>query len=220
MFVGHLALAYVAKRAQPTTNVGWFVAAVTTADLLWPIFLLLGVEQVSIAPGHTAFTPLAFDAYPWSHSLLMLIVWGFVLMAIARKAGVDRRASWLLVPLVVSHWLLDFVTHAPDMPLWPGRSPRFGLALWDSIPGTFVVEGALWIASLALYLQGRRARRWPARVGFWSFVAVSTVLWASGPFGPPPPSTNALAWFALVGWVTIPWAGLSDRGYVRTTARE
>lgn len=216
MFVGHLALAYAAKRVQPSTNVGWYVAAVTTADLLWPVFLLLGVERVRIDPGNTAFTPFAFDAYPWSHSLVMLIAWGFVLMAIARRAGVDRRAAWLLVPLVVSHWVLDFVTHAPDMPLWPGASPKFGLALWDSVPGTFAVEGAIWAVALALYLQGRRARSWQARLGFWSFVAVTTVMWAAGPFGPPPPSVRALAWFALIGWLTIPWAGLADRGYVLT----
>ncbi|MEA3246749.1 MAG: hypothetical protein U9Q74_11400, partial [Gemmatimonadota bacterium] len=97
MFVGHLALAYAAKRARPSANVGWYVAAATTADLLWPIFLLLGVERVSIEPGATAFNPLVFDAYPWSHSLLMLVVWGLVLTAIAR-AGHAALAGRRVTP--------------------------------------------------------------------------------------------------------------------------
>lgn len=215
MFVGHLALAYAAKRARPSANVAWYVAAVTTADLLWPIFLLLGVEHVSIAPGATAFNPLVFNSYPWSHSLLMLIVWGFVLARIARTAGVDDQAARLLVPLVVSHWVLDFITHAPDMPLWPAPgSPELGLGLWNSIPGTFAVEGAMWVAGLALYLRGRHARSWGARIAFWSFVVVTTAMWATGPFGPPPPSARALAWFGLIGWITIPWSAFADRGYV------
>jgi len=217
MFVGHLALAYGAKHARPSANVGWYIAAVTMADLLWPVFLIVGAEHVRIEPGDTAFTPFAFDSYPWSHSLVMLIAWGFVLMAIARASGVDRSASALLMPLVVSHWVLDFVTHGADMPLWPGTSPKFGLGLWDSIPGTYIVEGAMWVTALAFYLRGRHARSAGARFGFWSFVVVTTVMWAAGPFQPPPPSAQALAWFGLIGWLVVPWSGFADRGYVADT---
>ena len=218
MFVGHLALAYAANRARPSTNVGWYVAAVTFADLLWPVFLLTGLESVRVVPGATAFTPLVFDTYPASHSLLMLLVWGFVLMAIARAAGVEKRAAWLIMALVASHWVLDWITHAPDMPLWPG-SAKYGLGLWNSIPATFAVESAMWLVALFLYLQHRHAKSWPARIGFWSFVLVTTAMWAAGPFGPPPPSERALAWFALIGWLTIPWAALADRGYKREVQR-
>jgi len=218
MFVGHLALAYAAKRARPSTNVGWYVAAAITADLLWPLFLLVGIEEVRIAPGTTEFTPFAFASYPASHSLLMLLVWGFVLMAVARAAGVEKRAAWLIMALVASHWVLDWVTHAPDMPLWPG-STKFGLGLWNSLPATYAVEATMWAAALVLYLQHRHARNWKVRLGFWSFVAVTTAMWAAGPFSPPPPSSRALAWVALVGWIAVPWAGLADRGYKREVQR-
>ena len=33
-------------------------------DLLSPIFVLLGIEHVEVAPGDTAFTPLRFASYP------------------------------------------------------------------------------------------------------------------------------------------------------------
>ena len=209
MFVGHLAVALAAKRTAPNANLGWLVAGVSALDLVWPILLLAGVEKVSIVPGATAFTPLVFDSYPWSHSLLMSFAWGLVLVGIARVARVPASPA-LLVALVVSHWVLDVVTHAPDMPLWPGNSPRFGLALWNSIPATLIIEGAMWIAGIIMYksVLARTNQRpgWP----FWSFVVVCTLMWANGPFSPPPPS-GALGLFALIGWIVIPWAVWADR---------
>ena len=217
MFVGHLAVAFAGKRLSPTTSLGWLVGAVTAADLLWPLFLLAGIEHVSIAPGATAFTPLVFESYPWSHSVLMLIAWGLLLGATARWRGVDSRGTWLIVGLVVSHWILDYVTHAPDMPFWPGASPHVGLGLWNSMAGTFVIEGALWITCLTLYLRDYRARNWVGRVAFWSFVLVTTVMWASSPFSTPPPSERAIAYFSLVGWIVVPWAIWIDRQHIART---
>ncbi len=219
MFVGHLAVALAGKQASPKTSLGWFIAAATMLDLLWPIFLLAGIEHARIEPGATAFTPMVFESYPWSHSLLMSIVWGVALAALARWRGVEVRATWVIAILVVSHWVLDFVTHAADMPLWPGNSPTFGLTLWNSIPATLLIEGALWVACLTLYLRGRRPRNWVAALAFWSLVTVVTLLWALGPWSPPPPSLSALAWVALVGgWITVPWAAWADRGYVEASA--
>jgi hypothetical protein len=141
----------------------------------------------------------------------MSMVWGGVLAAVARAAKVPASASLPLVLLVVSHWVLDFVSHAPDMPLWPGDSPKFGLALWNSLPATFIVEGAIWIAGVALYLQARAGKGERPGVGFWSFVVVSTVMWATSPFSPVPPSITAVGWFAMIGWIVIPWAVWADR---------
>lgn len=211
MFVGHLAVAFASKRAAPSVPLGWHMAAVTLLDLIWPFLLLAGVEHVSIQPGATAFTPLVFDSYPWSHSLLMALAWAAVFYALARWRGVPRQAGFVLAMLVVSHWVLDFVTHAPDMPLWPGSSPRFGLGLWNSIPATLALEGAMWIAGIAVYLRLRRPSGWKGVLAFWSFVLVSTLMWIAGPWSPPPPSVRALAWFGLIGWLIIPWAAWADR---------
>jgi hypothetical protein len=210
MFVGHLALGLAAKRAAPAASLGWLLGAVLALDLLWPFFLFAGLEQVTIQPGATAFTPLVFDHYPWTHSLVMAVVWGLVLAGLARWRRV-RASALLLVPLVVSHWLLDFVSHAPDLPLWPGTSPRLGLGLWNSVPATFVVEGALWALGLGLYLQGRREWAMRERIAFWSLVGICTVMWATTPFGPPPPSVQGLAGFALIAWLIPPWAALAER---------
>ena len=210
MFVGHLAVALAAKRAAPRVNLGWLMAGVTALDLIWPVLVIAGVERVRIAPGATAFTPLVFEHYPWSHSLVMAVVWGIVLVAIARWRGV-RASALLLIALVASHWVLDYVTHAPDMPLWPGESPRYGLALWNSIPGTLIVEGAMWLIAIVLYLQIHPLRTTGRKITFWALVAVCTVMWATSPWSPPPPSERALGWFALIGWIVVPWAAAADR---------
>lgn len=214
MFVGHLALAFASKRIDSRPSLGWYVAAVVALDLLWPLFLLLGIEHVRAEAGATAFTPLVFVSYPWSHSLLMSVIWGVLLAGIARWRGIAPRTALLLALLVMSHWLLDFITHAPDMPLWPGTSPRFGLGLWNSIAGTIVIEGALWIAGIWLYLAPRRATGWVGPVALWSFILVCTLMWISGPWSPPPATERAMGWFGLIGWITVPWAALADRYYV------
>src|SRR4029079_366665 len=78
MFIGHFALGFAAKRAAPRTPLAVLCGAAQTADLLWPVLVGAGVEQVRIDPGNTAFTPLDFVSYPYSHSLVWLCVWGVV----------------------------------------------------------------------------------------------------------------------------------------------
>ena len=129
MFVGHLAVALAAKKAHPGVPLGASVAAAFGLDLLWPILLLLGLETVRVNPGDTAFTSLAFDAYPWSHSLLAVLVWSGAVGVLGRRLFDSWRAGILLGGLVLSHWVLDAVTHRPDLPLWPG-GPLIGLGLW------------------------------------------------------------------------------------------
>ena len=132
------------------------VAAAFGLDLLWPAFLLLGVEHVRVDPGNTAFTPLAFDSYPWSHSLAAALLWApSPPVAIGGLDGLRPRI--LIAAAVVSHWVLDFVTHRPDLPLWPG-GPQVGLGLWNSIPGTILVEGTLFIIAIEAYRRAFKAR--------------------------------------------------------------
>jgi membrane-bound metal-dependent hydrolase YbcI (DUF457 family) len=206
MFVGHLALSLAARRTDRATPLVWYVAAANLIDLIWPLLLLAGVERVRIEPGNTAFTPLAFEHYPWTHSLLMVVVWAIAFGAFARWRGVATGQAKLIAALVLSHWVLDAITHAPDLPLWPGSTTMIGFGLWNSIPASFAVESALWISGLALFLGARRPRGIQGNVALWSFVAVCTLMWAASPYSPPPPDERSLAYFGLFGWIIIPWA--------------
>ncbi|HTD52635.1 MAG TPA: hypothetical protein VK780_06395, partial [Thermoanaerobaculia bacterium] len=165
MFVGHFGVGLGAKRAAPRVSIGTFFLAVQWADLLWPMLLLAGVEHVRIAPGLMELSALDFYDYPWSHSLAALVVWGILFGAIHWIIRRDLRAALILGLCVVSHWVLDVLMHRPDMPVLP-RGPFVGLGLWNSVPGTLVVEGLLYAAGVTLYVRTTRPKD---RIGLWAF---------------------------------------------------
>jgi hypothetical protein len=210
MFVGHLAAALVAKRVEPRLPLAALVAATFGLDILWPIFLMAGLETVEVAPGITAFTPLDFVSYPWSHSLLLAVGWGGVAAWLGSRGGTPRMGL-VLGALVVSHWMLDWISHRPDLPLWPG-GPKAGLGLWYSIPATLAVEGALLAVGVVLYTRAAPARDRAGHVAFWSFVVLTTGIWLSGPVSPPPPSVTAIGLVGLAGGVLfVLWARWIER---------
>lgn len=210
MFVGHLAVALSAKRLQPQVPLAATVAASFGLDMLWPLFLLLGIESVRVDPGNTAFTNLAFDSYPWSHSLVMAVGWAALTTTAGKALFGTWKAGAVLALLVLSHWVLDFITHRPDLPLWP-TGPRVGLGLWHSVWATIFVEGILLIVGLFVYLRCSSTRD---RVGTWSLVAlifVTGFLWISQPWSPPPPTAKAVALGTLILWLLPPWARWIER---------
>src|SRR5215831_15787091 len=116
MFIGHIALALAAKRATPRVSLATLFLAAQWADVVWPIFLALGIEQVRIVPDGPPFLRLDFVSYPYSHSLLALAIWGILFGIVYRAVAGGRYTLWMLAALVVSHWVLDWLTHVPDMP--------------------------------------------------------------------------------------------------------
>jgi len=212
MFIGHFGLGLGAKMAAPSVSLGTLFMASQFADLLWPTLLLLGIERVVVQPGITAMTPLNFVSYPYSHSLLMLCLWGVAVGGIyAALRRAPLVAAVTLALLVVSHWVLDFITHRPDLPLTPTGSTRVGLGLWNSIPATLAVEATIFAIGLALYLRATRARRRAGTIGLWSLVAFLLLIYAASTFGPPPPTAAAVAWSAQAMWLLVAWAYWLDR---------
>ena len=169
MFLGHIGLALAAKKVTPRVSLAMLLIAAQWADVLWPVLVGAGIEQVRIEPGNTALTPLNFVSYPYSHSLALLIVWGMAMGAAYRGIAGGRRTFKILAALVVSHWLLDYVTHRADMPLYPGGQ-KVGLDLWDSIPGTLAVETVMYLTGMAIYLRATRARD---GIGRWAILALA-----------------------------------------------
>ena len=211
MFIGHIAVALGAKKTAPKVSLGTLIMAAQFVDLLWPLFLLLGIEHVRIDPGNTAFTPLDFYDYPVSHSLLTGIGWaaafGVVYFAIRRSA----RNAFVLAGCVISHWVLDFVSHRPDMPIIPGLKLYVGLGLWYSVPATIVVEGILFAAGVFIYLRSTKAKDRTGTYAFWSFILFLLLAWIGNMVGGAPPNVNALAWGAQSAWLLILWAYWIDR---------
>ncbi len=210
MFIGHFAVGLASKRVAPRASLGVLLAAPNLLDLLWPIFLLLGWEEVRIDPGNTAFTPLDFVSYPISHSLLTACGWG-VLFALLYWAVTRYSLGAIVIGLsVMSHWVLDFVTHRPDMPLYPG-GPRIGLGLWNSVSATIAVEVTMYAAGAWLYLSMTRARDRVGTYALWSFLVFGLLTYVANILGPPPPNPHAIAVAALALWLVPLWGWWIDR---------
>ena len=210
MFIGHHAAALAAKRVAPSVSLGTLFFATMWLDLLWPILLLAGVEHVRIAPGITAFTPLDFYDYPFSHSLLNVLGWSVIIGLIHFVIRKSWRDASVVGVAVLSHWLLDFPVHRPDLPLWPG-GPKVGLGLWSSVPATIVVEVALFIGCLILYLRTTRARDRIGSIALWALVVFVGLIYAANAVSPPPPSWKAVAYAGLAAWLFVPWGWWIDR---------
>ena len=212
MFIGHFAVAFAAKKAAPRVSLGTLVLAAAFLDAVWPVLVLLGVERFRIVPGFTAINPFDFTYYPWSHSLLMTLVWAAAFALVYFAASRDRGGAVWVAIVVASHWLLDFVSHRPDMPLYPGGREKLGLGLWQSIPATFAVEGVMFAAGIAVYVGVTRSRDRIGSIAWWAFVALLLALYIPGPWASRPPSENAVAIFGIIALLIFgPWAYWIDR---------
>jgi len=218
MFIGHIAVALGAKKVAPKVSLGTLIMAAQFVDLLWPVFLLLGIEHVRINPGDTAFTPLDFYDYPVSHSLLSGIGWAIAFGLVYYAFRRSMKSAWVVGALVISHWLLDLIVHRPDLPIVPGLKMYVGLGLWNSVPATIIVEGALFVIGIVLYLRSTVARDRVGKYSFWSFIIFLVFVAAGNIIGGPPPNVTALAVVAMSVWLLVLWAYWIDRHRRPTTA--
>ncbi len=205
MFAGHFAAAYAARRLAPRTSLGTLFFAAQFLDLLWPVLMLAGIERLSLAPPG-AIVPLVSEHFPWSHSLLLALIWGCVVGGLYWGLRHDRRGALVIGALVLSHWLLDLVVHVPDLPLWPGDPLRLGLGLWNSPRVALALELALLAGGVTLYLSATRPVRRAGSLGAWFLIALLAVIQLASVFGPPPPDPKVVAWSAMAMWVFV-WLG-------------
>jgi len=211
VFLGHYALGFGAKKLTPYTSLGTLLLAAVLVDLIWPTFLMLGIETVEIAPGITRVTPLDFAFYPWTHSLVMGLVWAALFAGFYAFVRRYPRGAIVLAALVVSHWVLDVITHRPDLPIWPGGGPKVGLGLWYSLPATMVVEGVMFALGIWLYASNTEPVDRIGTVSFVAFIVALVAIYVANLFGPPPPSVSALATLGQGQWLLVAWGYWLDR---------
>ncbi len=212
MFIGHFALGFGAKRFAPQVSLGILFLACQLADMIWPSLVLAGVETLDIQPGITAMTPLDFSSYPYSHSLVALVLWATVFAAV--YVGLTRlglKAAIILAALVLSHWVLDVLTHRPDMPITFAESPKLGMGLWNYPIIAIPLELSLFGAGVWLYSRCTKPLNRQGSIGFWALTAFLVAVYFANILGPPPPSTIAVAWSAQAMWLIIAWGFWIDK---------
>ncbi|HVO49490.1 MAG TPA: hypothetical protein VMV60_00665 [Thermoanaerobaculia bacterium] len=212
MFIGHAAVGFASKAGAPRASLGWLLAAPFLLDLLWPVFVLFGLERATIDKGANPFLNFSFDSYPWSHSLAMAIVWALLYGAVVHFVTADRTAGVACALGVASHWICDAIVHRPDLPLWPGSSVYVGMGLWNSPAATLAVEVPMFAAGVWLYARATRPVDAFGRWAFAALVAVFLILYGGAAFGPPPPNMAAVAVSTLCLFaVVLPCAIWIDR---------
>lgn len=203
MFIGHYALALSAKKIDNLPSLAIMFIAVQFLDLLWPIFVLIGIESFEIEVGNTALTPINFTSYPYSHSLLMSIIWAGLFAIAYFGFTKNKKGSILIGILVLSHWILDFITHRPDLPLSPFTSLKVGLGLWNMPVIEIILETGIFLTGVYLYFRTVNPKK---KFAFWSLIIFFLVINFMNIFGPPPPSVNAVVWSANLMWIFVLWA--------------
>jgi hypothetical protein len=129
----------------------------------------------------------------------MVAVWALLFAGVYFSKEKKWLAAAVLALVVLSHWFLDLLVHRPDLPLAPGSDVKVGFGLWNSIAGTLIAEGALFVVGVRFYLAGSQAKD---RVGHWALYGLLLFLvlaYIGAAFGPPPPSVPAIAWVGLAG---------------------
>jgi len=211
MFIGHFGVGFGAKAAAPRVSLGSLFLAAQFVDLLWPTLLMLGVERVRILSGPVQGPPLAFEHYPISHSLLAVCIWAVLFALVYYALRRSRLGAWVLGLLVISHWLLDLIVHYPDLPLYPGSAQRVGFALWSSPLIELLLEFAIFVVGVGLYLRSTKARDATGKWALWSLIVFLAVIQTANTFGAPPPSVTALAWVGQAQWLLVAWGYWVDR---------
>lgn len=206
MFIGHFGAGFAAKKITRNVSLGTLFMAAQFIDLIWPIFLLIGIERVEIAPGNTAFTPLNFIYYPFTHSFIGTLIWGVMFALVYYLIKKDKRNSLILGALVLSHWILDLIVHRPDLPLVPWNKIKLGLGLWNSIFSTIIVEGLIFVAGAYVYIYFTKAMNKKGLVGLWAILIFLAVIYVMNIIGPPPESSQQIAIVGLSQWILVIWA--------------
>lgn len=167
MLVGHLGVGLIGKRIEPKISLGTWVFAALLADFICFPLMIAGVESFHNGVGNI----------PYSHSHLTMTLWAALFGGAFFLLRRNRAGAWLLFAAILSHWLLDAISHKPDMQLSPGVPEAFGFGLWTSVLATLIVEGGFWVLALLVYLRGTRAKTRVGVIGFWLGIALLTLSW-------------------------------------------
>lgn len=210
MFLGHFGVAFAAKRWVPRASLATLFVAAQFLDLLWPLLVFAGIERLRIAPGITTVNPLDFVHYPWSHSLLMALLWGGLFGGVYWLWRRRARESLVAGALVPSHWLLDLIVHRPDLPLAPGLPHLVGFTAWNSFALSIALELVALGVGVWLYLRATGPGGYRP-VWLIALVGLLVAIYAGSLFGPAPPNPETVAGSALAMWLFVGLAALADR---------
>jgi len=186
MFIGHYAVSLALRKVEKNASLGMLFLAVQFVDILFFTFVLLGLERINIVKNFTPSTHFELIYMPYTHSLAASFLWaGLVYLAFRLLTPSASSTALVMALAVLSHWFLDVIVHTPDLPLWDNTSPKVGFGLWHNPIATYMVEAALILMGLWLYLRSTTATSLIGKYGMGAFVTALLLVNAVNLFGPP-----------------------------------
>jgi membrane-bound metal-dependent hydrolase YbcI (DUF457 family) len=186
MFIGHFGLSFMAKKAAPKVSLGTLFIATQFVDILWPFLLLFHVEKMMVVPGYTKSNPFEFLYFPYTHSLLMGFVWGAIVGGAYWLFKRDTRGALVVGLCVLSHWFLDLIVHAADLPLTPFGDYKVGFGLWNYVAITLIIEFGLFLGGAFVYSTFTKAKNKIGKWVLWILVILLLLVQLANTFGPAP----------------------------------
>ena len=208
MFIGHFAPAFIAAAVSPKSpRLGTLFVAAQLVDWGFFALALVGVEKLRVDPDASVMVPLDLYHMPYTHSLIGAGIWAVACLGVVAILYRRLSAGLLAGAVVLSHWLLDWVVHVPDLTL-NGQPPKLGLGLWDYPWVAIPLELGLTLGAFAFYLRRTRGPMGPPAVLLGALLLLQAVNW----FGPHPQAAGpflylqALIAFAVLTALAV-WVG-------------
>jgi membrane-bound metal-dependent hydrolase YbcI (DUF457 family) len=211
MFVGHYGPGLAVRALRPETPLWLLFVAAQLVDIAWALLVLGGIEKLRIDPGITAANPLDLYYMPYTHSLVAAMLWSLAMGIVCRR--IFRWPGWSAAAwigaVVLSHWVLDWLVHRPDLPLYDNTA-KVGLGLWNYLGLSLGLEVLVLAGGLWLYMKKTRPMTTAGRVGPVALAVFMLAIQGSSLVGPYPPSPAVVAvsglamyilFAALGGWI-------------------
>ncbi len=208
MFIGHFAPAFIAAAAYSRgPKLATYFVAAQLVD--WAFFMLaiLGVEKLRVDPGATVMVPLDLYHMPFTHSLVGTAGWAVAMGIVVAIWYRDVLAGFLCALVVASHWVLDWVTHAPDLTIM-GDGKTYGLGLWNHPELAMPLEIGITLGAFLFYIHRSRGPAAQPLILISVMMALQMVNW----FAPHPEEAGiflylqALFAFAIITAFAV-WVG-------------
>ena len=154
--IDHAATALLLKRRYPSVPMTPLLISVQAMELAWVGLNYLGVERTTTNPSVRSVADIHLAFIPYSHSVTTsataaIAVW-LILEKVFHRAPLGRALGLG----IISHLLLDLLTHGRDIALWPGATVKLGIGLYDAAPlAAFFVEVAYGIVCWSAYRRSR-----------------------------------------------------------------
>jgi len=155
--IDHAATALLIKRRFPSAPMTWLLVSVQAMELAWVALNYLGIERTTTESTVHSVADIHLAYMPYSHSVGIALISALAAWLIIEK-GFHRAVLGRAVGLgIVTHLILDLLTHGHDIVLWPGlTSPKLGLGLYESAPFVaFIVELTYGIFCWRVYRGSR-----------------------------------------------------------------